>query len=80
MRVRNSKPAPSREALRELRLRATRLVSPRKVEHNGAQFIIAPNGMRVALQYAETHMNQGLADDFSLTIRLAMLREATPLS
>jgi hypothetical protein len=57
MRVRNSPKAPQQEFFREQRLRANRMVTPHAVTHNGQQFLIAGNGIRIPLQSADIFAN-----------------------
>jgi hypothetical protein len=53
MRVRNSKKAPPKEFFHQQLLRANRMVTPHAVTHNGQQFLITENGIRIPLQSAE---------------------------
>jgi hypothetical protein len=72
MRVKNSPKAPPAEFFRQQRLRANRMMKPHVESHNGAQFIIAANGIRIPLQYAETvqpRQSEGLFETVSTALR-----------
>lgn len=72
MRIKNSPKAPPVEFFRGQRLRANRMMTPKVMTHNGAQFIIAPNGIRIPLQYAETvqpHQSAKLFETISTALR-----------
>lgn len=80
MRIRNSKPTPNAEFFRQQRLRADRMVKPHLTTHNGARFLIAPNGIRIPLQYAETVKAYGATKGLFEMVSLALRPKAVKLS